>query len=239
MLLGGSAKLANTIRSSIRGRRIPSGILGGLPDRFHLNGRYWDCMGYEAFKELLQKVEDFHVTIYGSTGLLATGNSCSSRARRSSDFWEECRIFLACRSPAKNPVGYIQKAMLLAWADEDDKQDEIMTLETMGATYFFRQATPVVIFVDQMNALEAIPGELDSRCGGGYSSKHKPIFSASANCNICLLMRRKQTNSHGLTLSSRFADLVINYCTIVLTEFDLGAARDRKSKKSQAPSRCS
>jgi NACHT domain-containing protein len=87
-----------------------------------------------------------------------------------------------CRECVKRPVSYIQAAMIFAWADDDERRQEIMELDTMEMIgRFFDGTTGVVFVIDQLNALE--PEEKDHLHGWltGFCSRHKAVFGSSAN----------------------------------------------------------
>jgi hypothetical protein len=104
---------------------------------------------------------------------------------------------------ARDPIFYIQAAMLLAWADDRDAQTEIMKLDTMDAiSKFFRNSLNLIFIIDQKNALEEsafdeIDNDNKKKIAGWLLScvgRHKYIYSASANCKTYILMKTKVTN---------------------------------------------
>jgi hypothetical protein len=97
----------------------------------------WLYIGRTKFKELVQQLKVVRVSLnyttvwlygtrgYGKSHLLAA-LVCYLAARD-----KERVVYIPdCRAVLKNPVTYIQAAMLFAWADDTTIQEEIMRLNT-------------------------------------------------------------------------------------------------------------
>jgi hypothetical protein len=108
-----------------------------------------------------------------------------------------------CREWLRDPVGYLQDAMLFAWADDITTQEEIKALidEDMIED-FFKYQKNVVVVGDQLNALTGSNSpneETEDRANlyrllMRFTAKHKAVFSSSANYREFLDKSKKQTS---------------------------------------------
>ena len=134
-----------------------------LPQRFHANDQCnWFYTGREKFMELLDMVKNVQqdrryrtLWLYGSRGYgkshLLAALVCYLAATENERvvYLPDCRECLSC------PVSYIRTAMLFAWANDDDKQLEIMGINTTEMIADFFEANEKVIFViDQYDAFD-------------------------------------------------------------------------------------
>ena len=121
---------------------------------------YWSYEGRTKFKELLQRLKELvksraHniVWLYGAQGYgkshLLAALVCYLAAQ------DERVVYIPdCQECLRDPVGYFQKAMLFAWADDSTIQEEIVKLNTeaeIGA--FFGRQKDFIVVCDQLNAL--------------------------------------------------------------------------------------
>ena len=210
--------------------------------RFHLNNGNWKYMGREKFKELLKKVEEHkqnpHVGLwlygtigYGKSHLLAA-LVCHLVSRGDTVVYvPDCPILV------RHPVRYLRMAMLLAWGNDSEVQEEIVALETMEETlkFFHQVPTKAISVVDQMNALEDshtddVSDKIKQGVGAwlrACSYRHKTIYSSLANCTTFLRMHQKQTNiirvdvRGGLTAVRPYSlDLPILVLTVLQAEVE-------------------
>ena len=99
-----------------------------------------------------------------------------------------------CRACLDNPFKYVQAAMLLCWAESPRLQMEVMALRTLGGisdfiSRQFREDKPVIFVIDQMNALEPVPGDSEKNKERAAleswlmacSSSYKRVFGRSVN----------------------------------------------------------
>src|SRR4051794_15068421 len=96
-------------------------------------------MGREKFEALLEKVEELKKGHYGGGlwlyGTIGYGKSHLLAAVACYLIAAGDRVIYIpdCRQCTKKPVEYFRTAMLLSWADNSKRQEEIMGLETMEA----------------------------------------------------------------------------------------------------------
>jgi hypothetical protein len=192
--------------------KLPFPFVGAMPKRFNIDRKdvekKWSYMGREKFAKL---VEDFEMVqespkytalwVYGTKGygkshllaifvcyLVAQGKKV---------------IYIPdCRECAKYPVLYFQVAMLFTWANDENKQREIMTLGNMKKiSEFLKRHIDVIFVIDQMNGLEMLRGEDgETKNGNGklrkwlkrFTALHKAVLSTSANNHSFHLMDTKQ-----------------------------------------------
>jgi len=175
---------------------LPFPSLCRTPDRFHVSGGgCWDYMGREKFKDLLEMVERskrkpsdglwLHGTYgYGKSHILAALVCYLIAAGERVIYLPDCSNFAAA------PFEYVQRAILLAWADDETKTGEIMRLESMNDVSRFLRGTIDCLFVfDQVDALAESEG-MDDRVAGkrrsvlecleGWAALNICIFGASA-----------------------------------------------------------
>ena len=133
----------------------------------------WQYMGREKFFELVQELNKVRkspyykkVWLYGTQGYgkshLLAALVCYLAAQ------DEKVVYIPdCREWLENPVGYIQAALLFAWADDITTQKEIVALRNMDDIMrFVDSQTNVIFVVDQLNALttnECSPEEAKKR----------------------------------------------------------------------------
>ena len=121
----------------------------------------WFYVGREMFIGLLDRlryVQKSHnrsaLWVYGTKGYgtshLLAALVCYLAAQ------EEPVVYIPdCRECVKNPVAYVQAAMLFAWADDKTIQDEIITLDTQEEIRrFFEYHPNAIFFIDHVNACE-------------------------------------------------------------------------------------
>jgi hypothetical protein len=138
-------------------------FVGIVPKRFIKDGideNLWRYMGREKFKELVQELKKVRKSssnttlwLYGTQGYgkshLLAALVCYLAAQ------DERVVYIPhCREWLRNPIQYIQAAMLFAWADNPTLQKEIIALSTSDdITRFFQSQEEVIFVVDQLNAL--------------------------------------------------------------------------------------
>jgi len=190
--------------------RLPFPFVGyAVPERFDVDlgndERRWFYMGREKFAELIDEFERIcrdprrtALIVYGTRGYgkshLLAAIVCLLAARKVKVVYvPDCREFM------KNPILYMRAAMLFAWADDESKQQTIMTLDTMEdmSKFLVKQSehSEVIFVIDQLNALEK------ERNDDKFTSKKKTdlrdwfqslvmmthaILSSSANNNSIL-----------------------------------------------------
>lgn len=186
-------------------------FIGAAPERFKVENNAegnWVYMGRTKFKELLQELKKVRRSgsltiawLYGTQGYgksyLLAALVCYLAAQ------DERVVYIPdCREWLRNPVEYIQKAMLFAWADDITTQKEIMTLNTEdGIEDFITHQKNVVVVCDQLNALTKFNSsneEMKKRAGVNnwlmrFTADHKSVFSASANYREYLTLSLEQT----------------------------------------------
>jgi hypothetical protein len=185
--------------------RLPFPFVWNLkPDhrfKFSPDG-YWDYMGREKFEDLLDDTKKktwLYGTIgYGKSHLLAALVCYLTVAG------ERVVYIPDCGDCAQNPVDCFRAAMLLAWANDDITQEEIMKMKsTQQISRFFNRdqhESKIVFVIDQMNALDLAPGgakDVDDTVKGDLRtlinacvSQHRCIFSASANYTALSLLNK-------------------------------------------------
>ena len=196
--------------------KLPFPFVGQtVPGRFRVNGkdneRNWFYMGREKFTELRERFERLRsdttlstLIIYGTRGYgkshLLAALVCYLAAQKGKVVYiPDCREFM------KEPVPYIIAAMLLAWADDNSKQQIIMTLDTQEKIYqFFKGQKKVVFVIDQVNALQK-EGDDDEYTANKKArlhewlqhlmARHKAVLSSSANNHSILNQAQKQSSN--------------------------------------------
>jgi chromosomal replication initiation ATPase DnaA len=179
-----------------------------VPERFHVNDddneRNWFYTGREKFVEVLDKFEQVRkdcshsdLTIYGTRGYgkshLLAALVCHLTARGVKVVYiPDCRDFV------ESPVEQLRAAMLFAWADDENKQQIIMALDTQDEiSRFFRADRDAVFAIDQLNALEKEKSDDEFTANAkaqwhawleSLMEWHKAILSSSAN-NYSILNR--------------------------------------------------
>src|SRR5256714_8019933 len=122
--------------------------------------RNWRYVGRTKFKELVERLklvrdsEDTRaIWLYGTQGYgkshLLAALVCYLAAQ------DERVVYIPdCRSWLLDPLTYVQAAMLFAWADDINAQNEIMTLKTQDEIDVVLNNSDAIFVVDQMNALK-------------------------------------------------------------------------------------
>lgn len=145
--------------------KLPFPFVGApVPKRFKVedgDGNDWFYVGRERFTELLdlfrivqRKRDHSALWVYGTKGYgkshLLAALVCYLVARK------ERVVYLPdCRGCIDDPVGYVQAAMLFAWADDPNIQNEIIALDTQEMIHrFFERHEKSIFVIDQMNAFE-------------------------------------------------------------------------------------
>jgi hypothetical protein len=194
--------------------KLPFPFIGSVPNRFKVDNKtgIWSYEGRIKFRKLLEELKiareslsDSTVWLYGTQGygkshLLAV-LVCYLAAQ------DERVVYIPdCREWLRNPVRYIKKAMLFAWADDITTQEEIKTLvtETDIDTFFERQKN-VLVISDQLNALtgsDCSSEEMNRRASlhgwlMSLTSDHTAVFSSSANYRE-FIKQADQQSSHRL-----------------------------------------
>jgi hypothetical protein len=134
-----------------------------VPERFKTDNKAeqnWPYMGRIMFRKLLEELKMVRespsysiVWLYGTRGygkshLLAV-LVCYLAAQG-----ERVVYIPDCQEWLRNPVEYIKKAMLFAWADDITTQEEIEALTTKAEIEaFFEHQENVIVVGDQLNAL--------------------------------------------------------------------------------------
>lgn len=196
--------------------KLPFPFVGQtVPGRFRVNGkddeRNWFYMGREKFTELRERFEHLRsdirlstLIIYGTRGYgkshLLAALVCYLAAQ------EEKVVYIPdCREFMKQPVPYIIAAILFAWADDNSKQQMIMTLDTQEKIHqFFKRQKKVVFVIDQVNAFQT--GENDKEYTANKKARlhewlqdlmapHKAVLSSSANNHSILNEAQKQSSN--------------------------------------------
>ena len=109
-----------------------------------------------------------------------------------------------CRESVKDPIEYMRTALLLAWADDNSKQLEIIKLDTMEKIKKFLQGRKhAITFIDQVNSLEILDGK-DTTFSEekvflrhwllSIMKNHKAVISTSANNRSFHLMDNKESS---------------------------------------------
>jgi hypothetical protein len=155
---------------------LPFPSLCRPPGRFRVSDEgCWDYMGREKFKDLLEMVERskrkpndglwLHGTYgYGKSHILAALVCYLIAAGERVIYLPDCSRFAAA------PFEYVQRAILLAWADDETKTGEITRLETMNDVFRFLRGTVDCLFVfDQVDALAESEG-MDDRVAAKQKS---------------------------------------------------------------------
>jgi hypothetical protein len=182
--------------------KLPFPFVGKiLPKRFKTDPKdcrkMWSYMGREKFKKLQEEFEKMRESndtsalwLYGTKGYgkshLLAAFVCYLIARG------ERVVYLPdCRESIKGPVYDIRAALLLAWADDDSKQREIMTLNNKEEiNKFLERHEDAIISADQVNGIEIKDEDskeikTDKRllheCLVSIMKGHKTILSTSAN----------------------------------------------------------
>jgi hypothetical protein len=175
--------------------KLPFPFVGVVPPQFKVDTdseENWFYVGREKFMELLDRLRYVQkawdrsaLWVYGTKGYgtshLLAALVCYLAAQ------EERVVYIPdCRECVKNPVVYVQAAMLFAWADDKTMQDYIITLDTQEEIErFFKGRRNTIIFIDQVNDFEGMEWETRSRevkrwldsCRVG----HTGILGTSAN----------------------------------------------------------
>ena len=177
-------------------RTIPfPSICFRIPIRFKSAEGNWQYVGRTKFKELLQALKEVRkndsyttVRLYGTQGYgkshLLAALVCYLAAQ------DERVVYIPdCQAWLKNPVQYMQEAMLFAWADDIPTQEEIKTLSTEEKiSEFFESQDDVIVFVDQMNGMKESNNSREEKKRANLSdwlkvltSGRKKVYSFSAN----------------------------------------------------------
>jgi hypothetical protein len=211
--------------------KLPFPFVGSVvPARFEVDSDSedsWLYVGREKFVELLDRLwyvqkacNRSALWVYGTKGYgkshLLAALVCYLAAQ------EEPVVYIPdCRECVKEPVGYVQAAMLFAWADDKTMQDEIITLDTQEKIqHFFERHPNAIIFIDQVNGCEGMEWEnhhtrnlkgevkrwLDS-CRVG----HTAILSTSANYKSYLETALKRSTEETIHVYGGFTKVSLNY----------------------------
>ena len=167
-----------------------------VPGRFKVDNaeRNWPYVGRTKFKELVERLKLVRkspvtraVWLYGTQGYgkshLLAALVCYLAAQ------DERVVYIPdCRNWLLHPLKYVQAAMLFAWADDIDAQNEIITLKNQDEIEAFLQDGDVIFVVDQMNALETSDDPIEEALRSNLSSwlgrftlPHKSVYSFSAD----------------------------------------------------------
>jgi hypothetical protein len=178
-----------------------------VPVRFNIGRtakREWNYMGRTKFKELLHELmyvresDNYTVWLYGTQGYgkshLLAALVCYLAAQ------DERVVYIPhCRQLLEDPVGYLQTAMLFAWADDITTQKIIMTLNTEDQVKDFFNSPKVknaIFVVDQLNGMndDLEEGKRLKRWLIRCASRFKKVFSSSANYVDYLKQPRRQNS---------------------------------------------
>ncbi|RPA91942.1 hypothetical protein L873DRAFT_257780 [Choiromyces venosus 120613-1] len=211
--------------------KLPFPFVGNiLPKRFKIDskdGEYnWVYTGREKFVELLNKLKEVQESpqnsgfwLYGTRGYgkshLLAALVCYLTARK-----ERVVYIPDCRECVKDPVPYIQAAMLFAWAD-NDQREKIMLLDTMEMIYrYFQNARNVIFIIDQLNALASLKADSPQVKGQKgevekwllrYRTGHKFILSTSANYKTYLQTETTQASELRLHVYGGLTTMEMEY----------------------------
>jgi hypothetical protein len=181
-----------------------------VPTRFSLdNEEKWFYMGREKFIELRNNLTDkkwrrnrsalwlYGTKGYGKSHLLAALIYYLSATKARVVYIPDCRECL------KEPIPYIQVAMLFAWSDDENLQREIVGLNTYEEiNHFFKRGKNVIFIIDQVNGLaQSEKDDNNTAMEKGalrrwltkFRTGHKAILSTSANYRAYLQQSIKQT----------------------------------------------
>ena len=207
-----------------------------VPTRFGIdNENKWFYMGREIFTELLNEVQKpwlpnrsslwvYGTRGYGKSHLLAALVYCLSATKKRIVYIPDCRGCL------NDPIPCIRAAMLFAWADDESKKGEIMTLKTWAEIYEFFQncryasfrgsrERELIFVIDQMNALAQLNVDDDSEKTNKanlrdwlrkFTAGHKAIFSTSANYTTFLQRSKRQTTEVTIRVYGGFTPVSSN-----------------------------
>ena len=168
-----------------------------VPNRFRVDEqaeRNWRYVGRTKFKELVERLklvrdsEDTRaIWLYGTQGYgkshLLAALVCYLATQ------DERVVYIPdCRSWLLDPIGYVQAAMLFAWADDINTQNKIITLETEHEIEAFLKKSDAIFVVDQMNALKTSNNPIEGKKRSDlsswldrFTSRRKSVYSSSAN----------------------------------------------------------
>jgi len=193
------------------------------------DGDIWFYVGREKFTELLdlfrivqRKPGHSALWVYGTKGYgksyLLAALVCYLVARK-----ERVVYIPDCRACIDDPVGYVQAAMLFAWADDPTIQDEIITLNTQEMIHhFFKRHKKSIFVIDQMNVF----WELDDGWKGEVykwlelcKAEHPAVLSTSANYQTYLRQRIKESTKDTMHVYSGFTTVSLQkylFCNGIL-----------------------
>src|SRR5256714_5977074 len=168
-----------------------------VPNRFRVDEqaeRNWRYVGRTKFKELVERLKAVRksgntsaIWLYGTQGYgkshLLAALVCYLAAQ------DERIVYIPdCRNWLLDPLKYVQAAMLFAWADDIDVQNEITTMKTLDEVEAFLQDRDVIFVIDQMNALKTSNNHIEGSKRsdltswlGRFTTCQKSVYSSSAN----------------------------------------------------------
>jgi len=186
-------------------------------------------MGRERFSELWTKVDSFERGFSFSklflNGTMGAGKSHMLAALTCLLFRLGRRpVYIPdCRQLCRDPLPYIQSALLCAFADPSSalQRNEIRSLQSMeSAKNFCRNragSKSLYFIVDQINALEHEPPNADDHPNArkeelalflkGISTGHFYIYSASANYRTARWMAQKQTGEDKMSIMGGMSEV--------------------------------
>jgi Cdc6-like AAA superfamily ATPase len=203
-----------------------------LPSRFDIDKEHkWSYMGRERFTELLNEVEEPWLSnrsalwVYGTRGY-GKSHILAALVYYLSDTEKRIVYIPDCRACVPNAIPYLQAAMLFAWADDENKKEEIMRLKTWEKIYDFFQnsesfgnSRELIFVIDQMNALAE--SDEDSHIQKTkkanlcdwlerFRAGHKAILSTSANDKTYLQRSQRQTTETTIRVYGGFTPVSSN-----------------------------
>ena len=197
--------------------KLPFPFVGTeVPQRFKVRDGDegdWFYVGRERFTELLdllrivqQRRDHSALWVYGTRGYgkshLLAALVCYLVAQK-----ERVVYIPDCWSCVKDPVEYVQVAMLFAWADDPTIQDKIITLNTREMIYrFFQRQKKSIFVIDQMNAFGKSDNGEDKNGGlkreiyrwlTRCQAEHPAVLGTSANYQTYLYQAYLQQTMNG------------------------------------------
>ncbi|KIX05618.1 uncharacterized protein Z518_03590 [Rhinocladiella mackenziei CBS 650.93] len=197
-------------------------FIGTMPERFKkpdIAKEKWLYMGRTMFKDFLRQVKEVRegdvydrCWLYGTQGFgkshLLTALVCYFAAQ------DERVVYLPdCRCLLDDPVSYVKKAMLFAWASDFTTQKKIIALRTkVQIEEFFEYQENVIFVVDQMDALisDGIPNRKMALTLYNwvirFAFSNKAVLSFSANCTTNFEVFEHQTSCHVVHVYGGFSE---------------------------------
>ena len=202
-------------------------FIGVRPKQFDFNKETkWSYMGREKFKELLDSLYDEQwrhgtrsaVWLYGTKGY-GKSHLLAALAYYLSASKDRIVYIPDCRDLIKDPIPYIQAAMMFAWAEEDDRLREIACLGTLEKiNKFIKSCGSSIFIIGQMDALATRDRDNETAKKHADISTwltklwmgHKAIISSSANYQGYLERAVEQTTEDTLRVYDGLTPVSLN-----------------------------